>query len=509
MALHDASFGVKPSITEWGNDRTRVSISQKLPEYIRKIFYHNFTYTDVYIVDRSNRAILIPGKGPDGETNTGFKVKIEREFTTNSATKLLESIENIGKVRDLTDDEENDLIQLSEQLNKGNRCIRIEKSIVINLAELNNGGYYYCSELDCIIYDINYPKEKVFPYDIFNRVKFENPQIIEKPVFSGNFDIVIIDNERTYDQVFSRVFGQVIKIPVVKDPFNQSGIYIKINNANKTKNKSKLSSQLKEMKGVMYDFYELDKLSDLGLYTNQTEAINHERLTNEKMIELENIRHDNRVLALSIENLKKENEALKAQNERESNELDKEKRRLDYEYKSKELAMTENHKRMMNQIEMDFKTKLNEKDLELRAIKTEFEKYKMEYSLETQKAKANKEIELIETKTDYEVIKMRLDELSKRLDGRRKRVELDTLLKRVKREDERQERKHNLDMALMRMDYELKAKDQVVKEVKLDNDLLNAITHKKEEKYRDITEATKATSGIANVLSLGLGLLGI
>ena len=140
---------------------------------------------------------------------------------------------------------------------------------------------------------------------------------------------------------------------------------------------------------------------------------------------------------------------------------------------------------------------------------TEFEKYKMEYSLETQKAKANKEIELIETKTDYEVIKMRLDELSKRLDGRRKRVELDTLLKRVKREDERQERKHNLDMALMRMDYELKAKDQVVKEVKLDNDLLNAITHKKEEKYRDITEATKATSGIANVLSLGLGLLGI
>lgn len=499
----------------WRNETTSVNISINTPEYIRKVFYHNFTYNDVYIVDRSKTPILVKGFGPDGSNNSGFKVKIERELTIDSATRVLNHLNEVSKTRVLNEDEMSDLEQLSEQLDKKYRSIRLSKSISINLAEMNDRGFFYCAEIDCMIYKFDYVKEKIFPFNENGKVDIPDTIEVERIVPKGTLDLVVIDNQRTYDHIFTRVLGRIVKVNVIKDSFMKSGIYIKIDPSSKLED-SNVVCDIVDYNGSKYEYYDISNMTSLGLYTNQTEARNHERMTNDKSIELEQLKYQNQVSSAELIRLKNENEKLRINTERELSDLrtseaksKAELNKLINDNKILLLNKEKEHKENMFAMTEEHKARLAEKDLEIQSLKAEVDKYKLTTTVNIARQKANIELGMMSAKSDFETFKMQMDQLHYQTDLKRKKAEAAAAINKIRRDDERMERRHMLEMSFLDKESLLRDKDLRIKSLKLDNELLQTRRFEDDSKYRDAANVSKAGTGLLNLVSTGLSLFAL
>lgn len=475
--------------------RSNIAVTTLTPEYNRKVYYINFTTMDVYVVDRSNTCTLLKGHGPESPDNTGLKVRIEREFTQEAAMSYKKFLDDKSLNVELNQDELVDLDKLHQSIEHGYRTVRLNKIIEVNLSELNENGFFYHKEIDVCFYSSGYVGHKVFATTDSN-TPVTISKVVEEQEFYGTGHLFIIDNEHNYNTVFSKMFNRIIKFPIIRDPVSNSGIYLRINNDNKIVNNEVLEYTKVTYKGIDYEYYPLELMNELGLYSTQIEAKNTEKVTHSDMLELERLRADNNKTQLVISNLRAELERAKTESAKQLEEQ----KQATIKAQAELTKVMADSKATQAQMAIDHKQAMNELETELKAANAIIEVSKNKDKMLVNKTNSMLSIMVNESKANNDLSKHILENVRDKIETRKKAVEYKATLNKLKHEDRRLE-------YLNALDKERQTREYILRKLKLDAEIVAA---ERGDVYSDIeaaSDASKAGLGLLSLIKAGAGFI--
>lgn len=458
------------------NDGNGVSIGKNLGRasslYSKQICYYNYTPIDLYVVDREDNVVYLE-KNTNNRTEHGLKIVVVREYDVTTAKHYLNHLNLVNRSRDFTVKEMEDYRVIVEGLNSGLRTIKVEKEYRIDIGQLNNNGFLYERKLDLCIYRSECYFEKKYHHEELDALEIESKKKESKDnklaQYDGLLDIFIIDNTFSHSKAFTKILNRVVSIPVLRDNLCASGIYVKIENG------LDLSLELDHdevchIKNSEYKFYNLERLGELCIFNNVTEARNSELYSQKKALELEELRHKNRV---ELETYRMEVDRLKHELVNKEAEIKKAALESSLMYKRKEAEM-----KLLYQSKMDALSEEHDR------TKIELDNLKTRFNITHLEKKNEIELTSMKNKSKHELFKMRLEQIKEAQAVKLAKIKSDQLALKQEMEDRKFLRVHQMTMDVLEKEHQ-------IKETKLQNDMLNLQHQQRSNGLKDVTEACR------------------